>query len=221
MTFNFEKDARALEAGAGLVWLAEVEVPSSPLTRFRVTSDNEPVYYGESSEGVGNVYYPYPIRVGQILRQKKGDLPQIALSVSNARRVLPTYLEQYDGLVGQPAIIRMVSLGELENYSAALRFDGEIIGTEVTVEQVNFTIGSFNPKGTMFPKERFTGEHCPYAKFGGPECGYPVDNPSAAFSSCPRTYAACVERGDDEDTLTGVIRQHPDRFGGWRSIPLG
>jgi len=220
MTFKYEADARAIEAPDGLVWLVEVEVPSDPLTRFRITSDNEPVYYGESTEGVGNVYYPYPVQVGQILRQKKGDLPQISVSVSNARRILPEYLELYDGLVGQPAIIRLVSLGELGNYEAALRYDGEVTGTEATVEQVNFVIGSFNPKGTMFPRERFTGEHCPYAKFGGPECGYPIDNPSASFTTCPRTYAACDERGDDEDTM-GVDRQHPDRFGGWRSIPLG
>ena len=55
MIFKFETDARELEARDGLVWLAEVEVPSDPLTRFRVTSDNEPLYYGESLEGVAVV----------------------------------------------------------------------------------------------------------------------------------------------------------------------
>jgi phage-related protein len=218
MPYRYESDLQELEAPSGLVWLAEVEVPTDPIKRFRITSNNEPLYFGESSEGRGNVYYSYPMKVGRLKRQTKADLPQISLTISNAQMILPDYLEQYDGLVGQKAVVQLVSLAQLENYTASLRFDGEIIGCEANPSQVSFSIGSYNPVGNKFPRERFSKEHCRYRVFGGPECGYPVENVNAAFSDCPRSYDACVERGDDEVTL-GLDRQHPARFGGWRSMP--
>jgi phage-related protein len=171
MAFQYEIDGRALEAPSGFAWLAEVEVPSSPITRLRVTTNNEPVSFGANINGESILYTPWPMTVGRFVRQKKGDLPQISISVSNAKRVLPGYLETYDGLVGQPAVVQMVSLGELDNASAALRFDGEVQGTEVSVEQVTFTIGSLNLADMNFPTQRFVAEHCRF-RFGGAECGY-------------------------------------------------
>lgn len=220
MAFQFEADGRALQAPSGFAWLAEVEVPTDPLTRLRITSNNEQVDFGASLEGEPVGYVPWPMTIGKITRTKKGDLPQLTLAVSNAKRVLPSYLELYDGLVGQPAVVQLVSLGELGNASATLRFDGEVMGTEVSVEQVTFTIGSLNLKGMTFPAQRFVAEHCRF-RFGGAKCGYNVNDPLATFTTCPRSYQACVERGDDEEDVMLVTRQHPERFGGWRAIPLG
>ena len=220
MAYQYEIDGRALEAPSGFAWLAEVEVPSSPITRLRVTTNNEPVKFGEAITGEPVYYTPWPMTVGKIVRQKKGDLPQISISVSNAKRVLPGYLETYDGLVGQPAVVQLVSMAELDNASASLRFDGEVQGTEVSVEQVTFTIGSINLADMNFPSQRFVGENCRF-RFGSAECGYNVNHPLNTITSCPRTYIACSDRGDNEENVLNVTRKHPERFGGWRAIPLG
>ena len=218
MPHQFEIDGRRLEAVAGTAWLAEVEVPTSPLTRLRVTSDNEQVSFGESLTGRAVVYQPVPMRVGVITRTKEGNLPQMQIGVANVHWQLMPLLEEHAGLVGQPAVVRLVSLAELSNFEAQLRFDGEVVGVEVTPSQVVFSIGSYNLKQISFPKNRFVAEHCRF-RFGGPECAYNLNHPLASFTECPKTFVACGERGDDEEDVMGVTRQHPERFGGWRALP--
>jgi phage-related protein len=219
MTSQYEIDSRKLQAEFGMVWLAEVEVPASPLQRIRATSNNEPLTFGSAIDGTPNIYQPFPMKIGVISRTKEGDLPTIQVGVGNARWSLMTYLEAHDGLVGQPASVRLVSLGELNNRSAALQFDGEVVSTDVDVEAVVFSVGAYNAKQIQFPKNRFVGGHCRWA-FGGPECGYNTNHPLASFTTCPKTFAACQERGDDEEDVMGVVRRHPERWGAWRAIPL-
>lgn len=219
MTNQYEVDGRKLEAAAGLVWLAEVEVPTSPPTRVRATSNNEPITFGESLGGVPNIYQPFPLKIGVINRTKEGDLPQIQVGVGNSKWALMPILEAHSGLVGQLGSVRLISLGELGNRSAALHFTGEVVSTDVKVDAVVFSLGSFNANRVQFPANRFVGEHCRFT-FGSPECGYNRNHPLASFTTCPRNFVACEERGDDEEDVMGVPRQHPKRFGGWRSIPL-
>lgn len=218
MPNKFEVDGRRLEAQDGMVWLAEVEVPTSPPERVRVTSNNEPINFGESLAGVPNRYTPFPLKVGVITRTREGDLPQIQVVVGNARWRLAGLMEDHDGLIGQKAVVRLVSLGELDNLSAQLRFDGEVVSSRMNTEVVSFSIGSFNLKKISFPRNRYVSEHCRFV-FGSPECGYALNHPLASFTTCPRTIAACTARGDDEEDVMGVERLHPERFGGFRGTP--
>ncbi|NNL47239.1 MAG: hypothetical protein HKO76_02620 [Acidimicrobiia bacterium] len=213
-------DGRSLEAESGMVWLAEAEIPSSPLTRIRLTSNNESLNFGQALDGTPNVYWPYPMKVGVISRSKSGDIPQLQVTISNTARDVMEYMVQYNGLVGQPAAIRLISLSSLEDYDNQLPFLGEIVTSEASHESVTFAIGRFNVKQLVFPRRRFVAHHCRFP-FGGPECGYDRDHPLATYSICGRTYNECVTRGDDEELVMGVARQHPERFGGWRSIPVG
>lgn len=217
MTSQYEIDSRKLQAEHGLVWLAEVEVPETVPTRIRLTSNNSPLTFGKALNGTPNVYQPFPMRIGVITRTKEGDLPQIQVGVSNARWALMPYLEAHDGLVGQPAALRLISLGELENRSAALRFDADVIATDANVKAVVFSLGSYNAKNAIFPKNRFIGSHCRWG-FGTAECGYLINHPLASFVTCPRTLIACDERGYDEEDVMGVVRQHPKRWGAWRGL---
>lgn len=221
MAHVYQQDARKLEATYPLVWLAEVEIPSTPdPTRFRITSNNEPVEFGIALDGTPRVYRPFPLQVSAISRTKDGDLPSVEIAVSNAHGMLSPFLEQYRGLTGQPAVVQLVSLGELANTAATLRFTGEVVSAAIDASSVTIEIGAYNADGMQFPKLRHSAEHCRFT-FGGPGCGYQLNHPLASYTTCPRTYQACVERGDDEEDVMGVIRQHPDRFGGFRGIPHG
>jgi phage-related protein len=215
----FEQDARKLEAAYPLVWLVEIEIPTSPdPTRFRATTNNEPVSFGKALDGTGRVYRPFPMQISAITRTKEGDLPQIQVAASNAQGVLTAYLEAYRGLAGQAAVVQLVSLGELANASASLRFDGEIVSSQIDAATAQVSIGAYNADGMQFPKVRHSSEHCRFV-FGSPGCGYNLNHPLATFTTCPRTYSACVARGDDEEDVMGVVRLHPERFGGFRGIP--
>lgn len=214
------RDARELEASAGFVWLAEVEVPSSPVARIRITSNTDEITFGQSLAGDDNVYSPYPMKVGRITRQNKGDLPQFQVAVARSG-VLAEYLHEYDGLNGQEAIVQLVSLGELANYEASLRFQGVVVGNEISDKQISFSIGSLNLTDLPFPRERYTEYTCRYAKdFGGARCGYDLTNVNATYTSCDGSYEACQARGDDEENNMGVERQHPNRFGAFRGMSL-
>lgn len=216
---KYEQDARALEATAALVWLVEVEIPTTPdLSRLRLTTNNEPVTFGAALDGTPRIFKPFPMKVGAITRTKEGDLPQIQVAVANAEGVVVPYLETYRGLVGQKAVVQLVSLAELSDFSASLRFDGEIVAVEMDSESATLSIGAFNAQGMVFPKNRHVAEHCRFL-FGSNGCGYNLNHPLRTFTTCPRTFRACIERGDDEENVMGVKRQHPDRWGGFRGIP--
>lgn len=220
MAKRYEQDARNLEASGALVWLFEVELATTPATRLRITTNNESVQFGAALDGTVRVYSPFPMKIGVIDRQRDGDLPQITVAVANAKGVVIPFLELYRGLVGQAAVVQLVSLADLSNVSASLRFDGEIIQTDVDGEAVTFAVGAYNAEGMQFPKNRHVAEHCRHI-FGSAGCGYPLNHPLASFTTCPRTYLACTDRGDDEEDVMGIVRQHPDRFGGFRGIPNG
>jgi len=214
------QEGRAIAATDEMVWLVEAEIPSSPLTRIRLTSNNNALTFGEALDGTPNTYWPYPMKVGGITRTKAGDLPQIQVAISNSAKDVMEYMVEYNGLVGQPAAVRLVNLGNLQDYENQLPFQGEIITTEASHQAVTFSIGRFNVKSLRFPRQRFVAHHCRF-QFGAPPCGYDRDHPTATYSTCGRTYPECVTRGDDEESVMGVSRQHPTRFGGWRSIPVG
>jgi len=214
------RDARELEAESGSVWLAEVEVPSSPRTRIRMTSDNEEVTFGQSIAGKDILWSPYPLRVGTIVRQSKGDLPQIQVVVARSD-ILVEYLHDYDGLSGQEAAVQLVSLGELGNYTASLRFEGVILANDISESQVSFSIGSLNLTELPFPRERYTEDACRFQReFGGLRCGYDLTHVSASYTSCDGSHESCDLRGDDEENVMLVERKHPERFGGFRGISL-
>lgn len=217
---KFEEDARALEASSPLVWLVEVELPTTPLTRIRLTTNNQPVNFGKTLAGADVTYSPFPMKVGTIERTKEGDLPTIKVTLSNAEGIVVPHIEAYNGLVGQKAVIQLVSLGELGDVSASLRFDGEIMTTEMDAEAATLSVGAYNAEGMVFPKNRHVADHCRHV-FGSAGCGYNLNDPLGTFTTCPRTYGACVLRGDDEEDVMLILRSHPDRFGGFRGLPHG
>lgn len=210
--------AQQLESESPFIWLYEFEVPGDPPTRYRLTNFTERVYYGVNSSGERLLYYPAPIVHGDVQVGSEGDLPTITVTVGNTGPVLMSTLDTDDGLVGQPATIAVVSSFELDNPSAALREEGEIVGVSGQRDSIRVQIAPLQLSQREFPPFIFTRNRCRYGVFGGAECAYPINAAGAAFTSCPRTLAACEQRGDDEVSL-GLPRQHPARFGGFPGLP--
>ena len=210
------------------IWLLEFEVPSSPATRYRFTNFETVVSRGFGPGGVPLLYYPKQIAHGDLTQSAKGDLQNLTVNVSNVNLEMMEALELYDGLIGQPFTLRLVNSLALTDPNAEMRYDGRVANCKVNDQVATFTIGQANLQRKQFPSTRWIAHHCPW-RFGTAECGYVIpDSPGESigtgFSTCGRTLAACVERGEDEEAR-GILNSngepnHPLRFGGAPGIQL-
>jgi phage-related protein len=200
-------------AADSLVWLwalvVELNEAPTPSTIIRVTASDEPV------EITGDTFYPYPIAQSEIQQTSEGDLPSVTLGFDNSGRWLMPYLDQYEGFIGRPATSYLVNAAA-PSYTSAWSLDWTISSAEATAETVTFRLEIPNPYRRRVPVDRYNPQLCRWA-FGSPGCGYPI-NEAAAFTSCRKTLADCIARGEDEASRRIPVR-HPRRFGGFRGVP--
>lgn len=204
------------------VWLFEFEVPTIPATRLRLAANPESVTFGADSDGAALVYSPYPIGVGLIRQSSEGDIPAVDITVGNPERMLSAYVEQYDGMIGQPVRVLLVNTADLGNPQAKLEDRGEIQVCTVGGEAVTVRVSTFSVYQRKFPPYRYVARTCRH-QFGDAYCGYDIVSGATnvvggGFNVCPKTLDACEVRGDDE-LARGEEVLHPARFGGWRGIP--
>ena len=205
------------------VWLYELEVPSSPdKTRYRITNYTSAIEFGTNTAGEPLVYSPYPVTHGVITQTRQGDLPTLRVSIQNAAKEIGLTVDQYDGMIGQRAVVRLINLETIDEPTAQVRWDAEVKSVSVRAEVITFDLASYNIYRSKFQRWRYLTQHCNF-RFGGPECGYiPVSGATntvgGGFDFCQKQYTACVERGADEDSR-GVDVRHPMRYGGFRGIP--
>lgn len=226
----FEPKKEALADGDPWIWLYEVEIPSSPATRLRVTDHRTVVNFGTDSSGNDVDYLPISVRHGGFRISDNGDLPSFDITVPNQPLVLDgeqyvpkpvELLEAYDGLIGQPVVVRLVSACNLDDETAQIRIDAQVSNVSVNDKSVAFSLSLPGVQRLKFPSRRLTGKRCT-AIFGSGDCGYaipasPTDTVGGGFSFCTRTVDACDERGDDEEAR-GLERLHPKRFNGFPAL---
>ena len=216
-----------------LRWLVEVELPTDPATRFRATNSDADISRGTGPTGVPLLYHRFPIAIGDYSTNSKGDFSNLVINVCNVTLELMPYMETYDGLVGQPIDIRLVSLLALTDPNAQIQTNGKIAHCSITQDVISFQLSALNLTRPLFPKNRFLAHHCRW-RFGGAECGYTIpvgaNNISRAigggtgFSICGRTLTECEIRGGDEFAAgifnaDGIVN-HPLRFGAEPGIQL-
>jgi len=210
-----------LENASPFVWLFEVEVPTSPPTRFRFCNQTEKISFGVNSSGDPIEYNPLHIEIGEWSQGKAGDLPELSISVSNVRGDVGAVLETYAGLHGAPVIVRIVNRSTLLDMNAQVRFDGTVRAVTVSNVSATFAIANYNLYQESVPAHRFLRNHCPFL-YGGARCGYivpttPGETVGTGFSTCAKTVDNCTVRGEDE-VARSLTEQHPARFGGFRGI---
>lgn len=213
--------SRQLQDEYPWLWLYEVEVPTDPPTRYRLTNFNAEVEHGVGSDGEPLVYSPVPIVHGGFTESGDGDLPRVQVQLAHEGLWVRRVIEDYDGLVGQPVVIRLVHALDLGDPSASMRFDGQIVSVKVTAERIAWDVSALSVQQAIFPGRRYQRLHCRH-RYGSPECGFDLTNTTleAAHPSCTKTLIACEERGDTEESVLGAsFRKHPQRFGGWPGIP--
>jgi len=210
---------RLLADEQGWLWLYEVQVPTNPLTRFRLVASSKSVDYGVDTIGNPLTYMPAPIQHSPIDETSDGSTPRLQLQVGNAQRVMMQDLEDYAGLADQPIVIRIVHRSMLAVPTAHIRIDGIITSATATAELVTFAVGIHNLMEYKLPARRYSKFHCGHG-YGDAMCAAPIDNATflAMYPTCPKSLEACRLRGLEEAVLALPVR-HPLRFGGFPGIP--
>lgn len=177
-----------------------------------------PVQFGTNSGGSPLIYSPFPISHSEISQSSKGDLQSFSVSVGNVTREISQVLATYNGLIGQPVVIRLVNASELLNAQAQIREDAKIRGVKVTSQYVTFTLSLYNLYDSKFPPFRVIGTHCRW-NYGGIQCGYNLTTPGALVS-CSKLLTGnngCEAHGEAE-LAAGVEVKHPKRFGAYPGV---
>lgn len=206
-------EKNAVASGIPLVWLYEVEVPTSPPTRLRLCSHDEEIVWR------GYTYSRAPLSHSEVVEDTEGNLPQVSLAIPNISREIGAVMEAHSGLVGQPVRVTLLSLGDGSDQPVS-EANFTIASGQVTRQAASFRLQVYNPHYAAIPGGRIARGSCWY-KFGGPRCGFVVDESADGAVTCDHTYDGengCTAKGALY-VARGLEAIHPERFGGFRSVP--
>lgn len=209
-----------------LLWLVDLEISAAfksggsvvPAVVLRVSSHSAEIQWPLDSPDE-QTWYPYNFSFTPIEQNQEGDLPQIDLTVDNSARLLMRFLHAGDGMEGNRCTIYLVPLSAIATQwpnHVYQSWDLRIAGSWANEESVTFRLERANFFSRLAPQDRYVAARCRWA-FGSPECGY-IINAVAAYTSCPKTLAACIARGQDHASRRLPVL-HPGRFGGFPGIP--
>lgn len=165
---NFQQisESRKLAQADPWIWLVDIQVPSDPIQRFRLTSHDEPVEFGESPDGDTLVYSPAPIAFDGIPESADGSLPSLSITLQDVLGIAATVVDQHDGLVGQPVVIQVISSAHIGLGAPAQRLDAQVSSATVTDDgpRVALSISAKNVYQTAFPSRTYTQTRFPGIK---------------------------------------------------------
>jgi phage-related protein len=185
--------------------LLETSLPTTPATAIRLVRNTDNITYDSK------LYTAFPFELDAQNMVSKGEIPTLSLKVCNINRIMQSYIEEYDGLVGQELSLLIVSKPEGEgSYLLAATVTYDITGCVATEEWITWTLGAPNPLNRRFPLYRYIATHCNWAaRFNTStniECGYYV---AGSTITCNGTLDRCIELNKTK------------RFGGYIGLGQG
>jgi len=210
-----------LHEGSPWIWLYELEIPTTPPTRYRLTNFTQKITFGTSSDGVDLVYYPAAVTHTIVRQTNEGDIPTLTVTVGNVDNVVGATVESYDGLRGQPARIMAVHADSLQDPNAKIEFRLKVARVGISQEAATFELRPIAVASLMFPAWRYLSRSCRFA-FGDNLCGYvipstPGESIGSGFSTCDKTIEQCNIRGQDESDRNVTVL-HPLHYGGFQGL---
>ncbi len=162
-------------------WILLLEVALPDDTIIRLARNTEDVLFQ------GNTYQAFPFEIDAVKETSKGELPVVSLRVGNVSQMVQFYIEEYDGLVGQPVKLTVVNANHLSEDYSELELNFDITACQANALWVTWNVGAPNPLSRRFPLYRYLGLSCNWVgRFKGVECKY------AGFDeTCSGTLDAC------------------------------
>jgi lambda family phage minor tail protein L len=170
------------------VWLVllEIRLPSTEV--IRVVRNNQDIVWPASG---GNTYAAFPFEIDTLSDLKPGEVPSLAIKVSNVTRALTPYLESGQGGVGAEVYLRVVHSEHLDITDPEIELVFKCVGCSADSMWATFELGASNPYSRRFPGNRILKNFCRYKRFKGPRCGY-----SGGATTCDRSLKRCRELGN-------------------------
>lgn len=169
-------------AGGG-VWLVLMEINLLSGTEICVVRNNEDVVWPAAG---GKTYAAFPFEIDTLSDIKPGEVPSLAIRVSNVTRALTPYLESGQGGVGAEVFLRVVHSEHLDITDPEIELVFTCTGCTVDSQWATFNLGASNPYSRRFPGNRILKNFCRYKEFKGPRCSY-----SGAATTCDRSLKNC------------------------------
>lgn len=199
-----EKNKIARDSLFAICLMITIPGVGSPI---RIVRDNQDLTWD------GNSWAAFPFELDEIGDTDKGEVPQVALRVSNASRAMEAYIDAYDAWIknnGYTPITVNIYVVNTKAVTANPTIDPEVehvfelINPSCGPQWVTFTLGAANPFNRRFPWPRMYRNICRYRHFKGTRCGY-----AGAETTCDKTLTRCRELGNSA------------RFGGFPGMGAG
>ena len=215
---SFKSQVEKPHGAADFLWLVEIVLDRGTDVRAPVIAricDGTAELQWPYNDPNLTTWYPFPFTFSPIEQTQEGDLSQVTMTIDNSTRALMRWLHDGNGIEGNPVTIYGVYRNGLSipyPNQESRRINLQVVGPAANSEAVTIRLGLPNWFQLISPTERFVPTKCRW-DYGGLFCGY-VLNEFAAFSSCPKTLAACRERASDM-----VTRGLPSQLGNYGGHP--
>ncbi len=163
MSLQHYIEAAKLENPDPWIWLFEVQVPTDPVTMYRMTSHDEPVPFGEDPDGDALTYLPAPIAHQGVPESADGSLPKMSITLQDVLGIASATVDEYEGLAGQTVRVHVIHKSQLDLGEAAQSFTGQISSATISDDgpRVAIEISAVNIYQTAFPSRVFTKKRFP------------------------------------------------------------
>jgi phage-related protein len=138
-------------------WLCMIELVMDPVNApnniLRLVANNEDITYK------GNVYTAFNFIFDAVESKSQGELPTVAIRVSNVDRLIQSEMEAVGGAVDATCKVIITSAADLSG-EPELESDYIIVSSECNELYATFTLGGANPLLQLFPLIPYVANYC-------------------------------------------------------------
>jgi len=139
----------------------------------------------------GNTYIAFSFEIDGVTQDSQGQLPNVAIRVSNVNRAVQGQLEPYQGGIGATVVLTVISAADMTG-DPVQQYTWTILEASAADDWVSFTLGAPSPMLKKFPAGIFVKNRCGWV-FNSPtlqgtldpagaQCGY-----EGGLTTCDKT----------------------------------
>lgn len=204
LTTTATSDKNALASESPWMWVYEIEIPTSPPTRYRLVRNLEAISWR------GFTFSPANIGHGTMAEDAQASIASVTLTIQNVTREIIAIVDAYAGLGDQAVDIYLVPKADLASGQAVLHERYSVIRVSANESAVSLELGQWNAYRTKVPGKAIMRSHCGW-KFRSEECGYIGTD----HATCDQTLTGA----DGCEAKASDSTEHPARFGGFPLTP--
>lgn len=170
-------------------------------------------------------FAPYPITHSELSTDSEGSVPTLDITMSDALRQAGRYVERGYGYRGRRVRVFGVNVETAEAHGAAISLRGWVTSVDLTQSAeesavVLRTSLGWSPFDGDLPHQIVQPTRCRHLRYARGRCGMvlTVATPTE-LRTCPRTWAACVERRAWMVSVNLPANRIPNRIGAFLGVP--